>query len=768
MGEGNNQRCYVGMLILAFLLAFTSVEDAWASAGDDKGMGILVVSSYSPVRERGNRLIEAFTEEIRSHSQEHVYAEYMNCEDSFRFDGWVKWFRRMISVYSVKPRIIVLLGNESWSAYREVCPESWHDIPVVLGGVKRTFIDYKHLYDGGYTHISQLKCMEESFGSFPVTGYYIKDYPRENIQLIKRLQPNIKHITFCYDNRYSAPYIDNYLEIVTQEAAPMKVFSLLGNRMTTAQMVDSLVSLGSDDALLSAGWYSDSEHDPHAYPRYHNELSRLKKIGIYQMIDEGWSNMHYLGGYYVLGREIGTDVARLTLQVMNKGIVGAESFRQMPSPPRYYINYPALQTLGISEKRLPDHDVVLYNKKLSFFESYPYTICGSLFFFLCVVLLLLRENKRNLRLLKNRQVLDFTLHSSWISPWEYDCKKKTFTITWSPADRKHTTEKGWTFARLEEVIHPDDLSVVPELIDSLVSGTCRQGYVQLRTKNPGEEEFHWFEMHARVSHFDRSGRPEQIIGLRHDISELKRTEELVMMRNKAEEANRLKSAFLANMSHEIRTPLNAIVGFSNLMTDSDEPEEKQEFCRIINDNNDLLLRLIDDILDMSKIEAGYLDFVYSDVDLTLLMRDMEHVHRLRFGESVAFSCQVPDHPVVINSDSKRLMQVLSNFLSNARKYTAEGSVTMGYRPDTDATGKPVVYFYVTDTGKGIAEENLPHVFERFTKFDAFVQGTGLGLSICELIIRKMEGEIGVESKLGVGSTFWFTLPLGLPKEQSVH
>ena len=182
-------------------------------------------------------------------------------------------------------------------------------------------------------------------------------------------------------------------------------------------------------------------------------------------------------------------------------------------------------------------------------------------------------------------------------------------------------------------------------------------------------------------------------------------EEVIRLREKAEESNRLTSAFLANMSHEIRTPLNAIVGFSTLISESEDKEEIKEFAKIIHANNELLLNLINDILDMSKIEAGILDFLYTEVEI------------------------------------------------NACKYTFEGMITIGYEIRKDD-----IYFFVTDTGKGIAEENISRVFDRFAKLDSFTQGTGLGLSICELIIKHLGGEIGVESSVGKGSTFWCTVP----------
>ena len=234
---------------------------------------------------------------------------------------------------------------------------------------------------------------------------------------------------------------------------------------------------------------------------------------------------------------------------------------------------------------------------------------------------------------------------------------------------------------------------------------------------------------------------------------LKSEKDLRVAKDRAEESNRLKSAFLANMSHEIRTPLNAIVGFSNLIAMAEEPDEIGEYVKIIETNNELLLQLVNDILDLSKIEAGQMDFNYSAVDLSEIFNNLQQVYKSRVKDGVDLVCHLPSVACVIHSEKNRLTQVLSNFLSNACKYTSEGSITMGY----ERIGA-ILRFYVADTGKGLAEENIPHVFERFAKFDSFVQGTGLGLSICESIIQSLDGKIGVDSELGKGSTFWCTIP----------
>mgnify|MGYP000380959631 FL=1 len=224
---------------------------------------------------------------------------------------------------------------------------------------------------------------------------------------------------------------------------------------------------------------------------------------------------------------------------------------------------------------------------------------------------------------------------------------------------------------------------------------------------------------------------------------------------KAEQANQLKSAFLANMSHEIRTPLNAIVGFSNMLPEVDDREEMREYTDIIETNTNLLLQLINDILDMSKIEAGTFDFCPALIDVNQTMEEIEQSMQLRLkNDAVTFTfCErLPECMLYI--DKNRLMQLLSNFIVNAIKFTKSGSIRMGYRMKDINT----IYFYVSDTGCGMSPEQCRHVFERFVKLNSFVHGTGLGLSICQSIVEQMGGKIGVESEPGKGSRFWFSLP----------
>ena len=246
-----------------------------------------------------------------------------------------------------------------------------------------------------------------------------------------------------------------------------------------------------------------------------------------------------------------------------------------------------------------------------------------------------------------------------------------------------------------------------------------------------------------------------IVSIEWDITQLElMRRELIESKEKAETSDKLKSAFLANMSHEIRTPLNAIVGFSRIISESDNAEERREYYEIVDAHNERLLQLINEILDLSKIESGIVEFTYGPVRLHTLCKEIHDAHVFRCPQGVELRFDSPDEALSIHSDKNRIFQVFSNLIGNAFKFTTEGSVSYGYKQE----GERVV-FYVKDTGLGIEPEKLGRVFQRFAKLNNFAQGTGLGLSICKTIIERLGGEIAVSSEVGTGTTFTFWLPL---------
>lgn len=307
-------------------------------------------------------------------------------------------------------------------------------------------------------------------------------------------------------------------------------------------------------------------------------------------------------------------------------------------------------------------------------------------------------------------------------------------------------------------LYPEDRQCVLDFYNDAINGVRKNFTREVRVKVNDKEqtEWKWIRMNIIVTKYEPSKNNIEFVGVNYDINESKNTEnELIRARNKAQSMDKLKSAFLANMSHEIRTPLNAIVGFSEILSETSTTEEREESLKIIRENNELLLQLISDILDLSKIEAGTFEFNISDIDIYQLFSDIARTSQMKVKTNVKIICDNSQDNVHIRSDRNRLHQVVGNFVNNAIKFTSKGSIHIGYRINHDN----MLYAYCKDDGIGITKEDQQHIFERFVKLNSFVKGTGLGLAICQSIINQLHGEIGVQSEVGAGSTFWFTIPV---------
>jgi len=306
-----------------------------------------------------------------------------------------------------------------------------------------------------------------------------------------------------------------------------------------------------------------------------------------------------------------------------------------------------------------------------------------------------------------------------------------------------------------EQVHPDDKVEILKFLKDAEKGIAKDFRAEVRIKDQlNPNKWKWIYKNLILTKYAPDEKEIELIGVNYDITELKDVENnLAKARDKAETMDKLKSAFLANMSHEIRTPLNAIVGFSDLLADTVDVEERTKYINILHENNDLLLQLISDILDISKIEAGTLEFVNSCIDVNEMCEDIVRSSQLKAqaGVEVIFESYRPS--CNFKSDRNRIHQVLMNLINNAIKFTSSGSIRVGYYVHDKE-----IEFYVQDTGIGISKEKIAHIFERFVKLNTFIQGTGLGLSICKSIIEQMNGRIGVESELNKGSRFWFVVP----------
>ncbi|WP_291529267.1 ATP-binding protein [Bacteroides sp. UBA939] len=383
-------------------------------------------------------------------------------------------------------------------------------------------------------------------------------------------------------------------------------------------------------------------------------------------------------------------------------------------------------------------------------------------------------HKAQQKLSATNNKLTMTLEVANIVPWKWDLQNKTILC-----DVNKLVELSVHGRNVEETqlavpesayfskIFKEDRIRVEQAYQDLIEGRAekvKEEYRIVNVQRNNQCKIDWVEARAVVETRDEDGKPLTLVGSSLLITNRKKMEqELTTAKDRAEESNRLKSAFLANMSHEIRTPLNAIVGFSGILASIEEEQEKQEYVNIIENNNTLLLQLVSDILDLSKIEAGTLDFQYSNVELNEFIKGLESNFQLRLKSNVVkLEVVTPSEPCIAYTEKNRLSQLFINLVNNAIKFTEEGSIRFGY----ELRGENL-YFYVSDTGCGIPKDKQKDIFNRFVKLNTFVQGTGLGLSICKTLIDHMDGKIGVESEEGKGSTFWFTLPYKTAMEADV-
>ena len=350
--------------------------------------------------------------------------------------------------------------------------------------------------------------------------------------------------------------------------------------------------------------------------------------------------------------------------------------------------------------------------------------------------------------------MELTFKTVGMSYWDYDVKTRQYRSFNDPVN-DFNPEKAIMPEDYLKAAHPEDTERVRENMVGMSAGQYKEFSLQYRSRTKWDQDWQTLIVTGLPSERDKKGNVIRYTGIAFNNTKWeKMAQELKEMKDKAELSDRLKSAFLANMSHEIRTPLNAIVGFSELLVDSDDPDEKKEYWHIIESNNDLLLRLINDILDLSKIESGIIDRKRERFNLTKLCNELYVMMRSKIPNADVELVQ--DNPCPecwIFLDSNRLKQVWMNFLTNAVKYTRSGYIRMGYSVEKDG-----IRFYVEDTGTGIPKELQDRVFGRFQKLNEFVQGTGLGLAISRAIVEAAGGEIGFTSEQGIGSTFWAWVP----------
>lgn len=748
---------------MILLLAFISCDHSTKSSPEKR---ILLIQSYEkhfPAYGKMKKVLAAELEQKGIRAT--VYSFYLDCEQLSVKQQKQKTFKKLNELTSWKPDIMLVNDDAALDALIASGHPLLKSIPVVCMGIN-------------YPPMPLLE-------KYPkITGFCDRPDFRTNMLLIQRLIGNCIVIRITDETLQDHQILKEMNRQIKDLCAVNNIYSpdrvrLSGKngisiadvpKIKPDSMYISTLNARSSSALLKG--FGENYYNKAYLATQRNymtiSLGRLSAFPCFCVVNDLiGSHNGLIGGYMATFEEEAREAVNRMAAIL--GGASLSGFPRMQQSKKSYVfDYEGLRRWNIDQRLLPTGSIVLNQP---FVVRYQYFL--SVFALLVSALLLalfmyqrrryrqeaLSKKEAQEKLRQEKAFLSFALESGNIFAFRY--KNDLFEFDNEFYHALDIPPKPLTADEFMDTIHPDDRAAYQASRDALGTGLDVPQIMQQRHDFDGKGYEWWEFRYAENKNRDESGADNGLItvsGLCLNIQKIKDTENsLIQARRKAEESDRMKSVFLANMSHEIRTPLNAIVGFSQLLN-SDmllEPEEKAEFIDLISKNSDLLLKLINDILDLSRIESGCMSFSYENLDLSKLLEDVFHTHQLMMPNEVELRMYVPDSPVILCVDRLRLTQVCTNFINNARKFTSKGYIEIGYELSRD---NQWVLISVTDTGKGIPEDKKAIVFERFQKLDEFAQGTGLGLAICQSIIKTFDGNITLESTLGKGSTFTIALP----------
>lgn len=630
-------------LLILFILLLPAVVCSPSKAETTAEGPILIITSYNPETRSISDNLSAFMDEYRLRGGKYAsIIESMNCKNLSEASLWKERMASILDKYQGdnKPSLIIILGQEAWSAYISQNTEIAKKTPSICGMVSTNGLVLPDDSVDIRTWEPESKNIYTDFEEYNIVAGYVYEYDVDkNIELMRSFYPDMHHVAFISDNTYGGLSMQALVKKEMKKYPELETIWLDGRTETFMEVSERMRHLPKNTCVLLGTWRVDCTESYVIGNTTYMLRDANPTLPVFTIASVGLGHW-VLGGYTPEYHVVGKDIGAVAYNFLDKG--NESDVNLVTIPGNYTFDVKRLHEFKLDSLELPKGSV-LVNKTPSFYEQYKYWVIGgvSAFMFLIACFLI---------------AIYYIIRINHL---------------------KHNLE---------------------------ISGA-----------------------------------------------------ELRVAKDKAEEANRLKTAFLANMSHEIRTPLNAIVGFSSVLVGDDaSKEEKAQYCDIIQKNSDLLLHLINDILDISRMESGRIKFVWEDCDVVELCQTALTTAEYARRTSALFQFETPVASLVVKTDAQRLKQVLINLLSNAAKFTPSGSIKLGFFIDRQNNR---LEFSVTDTGCGIPPDKSDKVFERFEKLNEYSQGTGLGLAICRLIIENLGGRIWVDKNYTGGARFVFTHPL---------
>ena len=761
----NRKYCY----ILLFIAFFSFSSKANKDIEDISSDYILILNPDAETCAWGHMFIPSVSQTLSEKYPElDICIEYMYALGMTTMKEVDEFKNNLFKKYSKPPKYLLLFEADIYGfIYRDIEKYWGNDILILLIarekhiGPEKYYIERKVIPEEERIPFTSLVTAYPNLtvilNLFDITG---------TLSIMKQMHPKMDKLLFITDNRYISAWLREEVQQIVESDYPEWQFEhLTPDKLTTDDLINKFLSIHQESGILYFTWFNNEitgKQDLILQTNAYRIFSLYVNTPIITINDVGLKESGMLGGSYTRSPQVMESI----LQTMDK-IVGGHSFNQIIYPP---VPVPTFNYLAMLKHDIPlsaiSNNTYLYNRPLSFLERNK-TLIISFFIILFLSIIAMRiiflVHRRRMQY-KEIKLLEKYGNLFDSMPIGYQQQQIVFNEAGEPVDFIYIEVNPCFEEQIlprEKCIGKRGTEAAPEVVDEIMNiykSLAKEKDKKLTMSYFNKETECYFSIFLSLS-----SAPDCLDLFFVDTTQLYKIQtELVDAKEKAEESNRLKSAFLANMSHEIRTPLNAIVGFSGILSSIDDEEEKEKYIRIIEKNNELLLQLINDILDLSKIEAGVINFNYTNVDLNTLMSELKEATQARTkeGVKVIFENCIPN--CYVYTEQTRLSQVILNLLNNATKFTSEGNIRFGYRLNE----KDELYFYISDTGIGISSEHLENIFGRFVKLNTFVQGTGLGLSLCQTIVKNMGGEIGVESEEGKGTTFWFTIPYN-PVETNV-